>query len=103
MSLRFLDGATGDGGSPRLYQQGDDFLVQGYTVTETQLLAELNIPDGETVMRVPQWLWNYLPDRQRMNLRTEERLGQQMPVRLGQDARHREVRDLYALVAEEEE
>lgn len=105
MSLQFLGGATGDGGSPRLYQEGDDFLVQGYTVTETQLLAELNIPDGETVVRVPQSLWKYLPDRLRMNQRTEEgrRRGEQMPVRLGQDARHRELRELYAAVAEEEE
>ena len=54
-----------NGGSPRLYQEGDDFLVQGYTVTEPQLLAELNIPDGETVVRVPQSLWKYLPARQR--------------------------------------
>jgi hypothetical protein len=72
LSLQFLGGDTGDGGSPRLYQEGDDFLVQGYTVTETQLLAELNIPDGETVVRVPQSLWKYLPARQRINQRTEE-------------------------------
>jgi len=30
-------------------------------VTEPQLLAELNIPDGETVVRVPCSLWAYLP------------------------------------------
>ena len=41
-------------------------------MTETQLLAELNIPDGETVVRVPQSLWKYLPARQRINQRTEE-------------------------------
>jgi hypothetical protein len=61
LSLTFLGGDTGDGGSPRLYQEGDHFLVQGYIVTEPQLLAELNIPDGETVVRVPASLWNYLP------------------------------------------
>jgi hypothetical protein len=44
-----------------LYQEGDDFLVQGYIVTEPELLAELNIPDGETVVRVPASLWKYLP------------------------------------------
>ena len=61
MSLRFLGGETGSCGSPRLYQEGDDYLVQGYTVTDAPLLAELNIPDGETVVRVPQSLWKYLP------------------------------------------
>jgi hypothetical protein len=60
MSIRFLGGDTGNGGSPRLYQDGDDYLVQGYTVTEPQLLAELNIPDGEAVVRVPPSLWKYL-------------------------------------------
>jgi hypothetical protein len=60
MSIRFLGGDTGGGGSPRLYQDGDDYLVQGYAVTEPQLLAELNVPDGEAVVRVPQSLWKYL-------------------------------------------
>jgi hypothetical protein len=63
MSIRFLGGDTGNGGSPRLYQDGDDYLVQGYTVTEPQLLAELNIPDGEAVVRVPPSLWKYLSNR----------------------------------------
>jgi hypothetical protein len=64
LALKFLGGDTGDGGSPRLYQEGDDFLVQGYIVTETELLAELDIPDGETVVRVPRSLWKYLPPGQ---------------------------------------
>jgi len=100
LSLQFLGGDTGDGGSPRLYREGDDFLVQGYSVTEPQLLAELRIPDGETVVRVPQSLWKYLPARQLVNQRTEEEWREQMPVRLGQNAGHCEMRDLYA---EEEE
>jgi len=60
MSIRFLGGDTGNGGSPRLYQDGDDYLVQGYAVTEPQLLAELDVPDGEAVVRVPPSLWKYL-------------------------------------------
>ena len=67
LALKFLGGDTGDGGSPRLYQEGDDYLVQGYIVTETELLAELDIPDGETVVRVPRSLWKYLPPGQRQN------------------------------------
>jgi hypothetical protein len=61
LPLTFLGGDTGDGGSPRLYQEDGNFLVQGYIVTEPELLAELNIPDGETVVRVPASLWKYLP------------------------------------------
>ena len=61
MGLRFLGGDTGNGGSPRLYRDGDDYLVQGYVVTEPELLAELRIPPGETVVRVPESLWQYLP------------------------------------------
>ena len=60
MSIRFLGGDTGNGGSSRLYQDGDDYLVQGYAVTEPELLAELNVPDGEAVVRVPPSLWKYL-------------------------------------------
>ena len=60
MSIRFLGGDTGGGGSPRLYQDGDDYLVQGYAVTEPELLAELDVPDGEAVVRVPTSLWKYL-------------------------------------------
>jgi hypothetical protein len=59
MSIRFLGGGTGNGGSPRLYKDGDDYLVQGYAVTDP-LLAELNVPDGEAVVRVPPSLWKYL-------------------------------------------
>jgi hypothetical protein len=62
MSILFLGGDTGNGGSPRLYRDGDDYLVQGYAVTEPQVLAELNIPDGEAVVRVPPSLWKYLAD-----------------------------------------
>jgi hypothetical protein len=72
LSLQFLGGVTSDGGSPRLYREGDDFLVQGYQVNEAQLLAQLDIPDGETVVRVPQSLWKYLPARQHENQPTEE-------------------------------
>jgi hypothetical protein len=60
MPIRFLGGDTGDGGSPRLYQQDDDYLIQGYAVTEPQLLVELDVPDGEAVVRVPVSLLKYL-------------------------------------------
>ena len=61
MALQFLGGDTGDGGSPRLYRNGDDFLVQGYAVGDPEILRQLAIPAGETVVRVPRSLWKYLP------------------------------------------
>lgn len=44
------------------YQPGsDEFFVQGYTVTDPQVLAGLNPPAGQTVIRVPTSL---LPELQ---------------------------------------
>src|ERR1700757_2832030 len=77
MGLRFLGGDTGNGGSPRLYRDGDDYLVQGYLVTEPELLAKLRIPPGETVVRVPESLWKYLPATPRM---TRNSKGSSRPV-----------------------
>ena len=77
MNLRFLGGDTGNGGSPRLYRDGDDYLVQGYMVTEPELLAKLRIPPGETVVRVPESLWKYLPAASRMTSHSE---GSSQPV-----------------------
>ena len=39
----------------------DEFLIQGYTVTDPQVLARLNLPAGQTVVRVPPYL---LPELQ---------------------------------------
>jgi len=61
MALQFLGGETGKSGSPRLYQDDQDFFVQGYTVTDPEILHQLAIPVGETVVRVPRSLWKYLP------------------------------------------
>jgi hypothetical protein len=63
MRIRFVGGSTGQGGSPRLYQDeaSGDFIVQGYLVTEPSDLAQMKIPDGETVVRVPASLFSYLP------------------------------------------
>ncbi|MGI9063643.1 MAG: hypothetical protein ACR2FQ_07550 [Pseudonocardiaceae bacterium] len=49
---------------PTLHYQpdSDDFLIQGYTITDREVLAELNLPAGETVVRVPAHL---LPELRR--------------------------------------
>lgn len=49
---------------PTLHYQpdSDEFLIQGYTVTDPRALAGLNLPAGHTVVRVPSYL---LPEPQR--------------------------------------
>jgi len=95
MSLRFLGGNTGGGGSPRLYREGDDYLVQGYAVTAPEVLAELNIPGGEAVVRVPRSLWQYLPAGARTSQRPE-RSGERELADCGHETCEREMRDWYA-------
>lgn len=48
---------------PTLHYQpdSDEFLIQGYTITDPWVLAELNLPAGQTVVRVPTHL---LPELQ---------------------------------------
>lgn len=48
---------------PTLHYQpdSDEFLIQGYTVTDPQVLAGLNLPAGHAVVQVPTHL---LPELQ---------------------------------------
>jgi hypothetical protein len=64
MRIRFIGGSTGQGGSPRLYRDdtSGDFIVQGYLVTDPSDLDQMKIPDGETVVRVPASLFEFLPE-----------------------------------------
>ena len=43
----------------------DTYLVQGYLVTDPEALAQMRIPDGETVVEVPKRLMKYLPPEER--------------------------------------
>jgi hypothetical protein len=61
MALHFLGGDTGNEGSPRLWEDGADLLVQGYVVEDEAILDELRLPAGETVVRVPWHLMKHLP------------------------------------------
>ncbi|MFI8854175.1 hypothetical protein ACIGW3_28810 [Streptomyces sp. NPDC053499] len=63
MRITFVGGSTGQGGSPRLYrdEESGDFIVQGYVVTDPADLTQMEIPSGETVVRVPASLFTYLP------------------------------------------
>ncbi|WP_433700813.1 hypothetical protein [Nocardiopsis sp. CA-288880] len=63
MRIEFVGGSTGQGGSPRLYQdeESGDFIVQGYVVNDPDDLKQMRIPPGETVVRVPASLFDHLP------------------------------------------
>jgi hypothetical protein len=67
MQVTFVGGSTGSAGSPRLYrdEESGDFIVQGYLVTDPSDLAQMRVPAGETVVRVPSSLWSYLPSEVR--------------------------------------
>jgi hypothetical protein len=68
--IEFVGGNTGQGGSPRIYKDADsgDFIVQGYLVEDPADLAQLKVPAGETVVRVPVDLFNHLPEEVRRGL-----------------------------------
>jgi hypothetical protein len=53
MQLSFLGKDSEGGESPTLYvTDQDSYIVQGYVVTDDEILAKLDIPDGETVVEV---------------------------------------------------
>jgi hypothetical protein len=62
VTIRFLGGDSDINGSPRLYEDSADYLVQGYVITDQAVLDQLQIPEGETVVRVPKGLMKYLPE-----------------------------------------
>jgi hypothetical protein len=53
MQLRFLGRETERGDSPTLYatDQGT-YLVQGWKVSDPQIVARLEVPEGETVVEI---------------------------------------------------
>ena len=59
MRLRMLGTTSDDGKCPTLYEDLDsgEIVVQGYTVTDPEDLAQLqNILDGESFVRIPREL-----------------------------------------------
>jgi hypothetical protein len=70
VKIAFVGGNTGQGGSPRIYrdEESGDIVVQGYLVEDPADLAQLKIPAGETVVRVPVDLFNHLPEEVKRGL-----------------------------------
>jgi hypothetical protein len=62
MRLTFLGGDSGPNGSPRAYATDrGTFVVQGYKVQDAETLAQLTIPNHETVIEIPAELLKHLP------------------------------------------
>jgi len=65
MQLRWLGTDSKDGDSPTLWDtDSDEYVVQGYIITDPRVLAQLNVPEGEAVSLIPECLMRYLPKGQ---------------------------------------
>lgn len=66
MTLRFLgkDPASPDGQSPTLYydDERDTYVFQGWKVTDPERLAQINIPEHETVIEFPKRMMQFFPE-----------------------------------------
>jgi hypothetical protein len=66
MTLRLLgtDPESPSGGSPTLYYDEDDdtYVVQGWKITDPATLAQITIPDHETVIRFPRRMMQFFPE-----------------------------------------
>jgi hypothetical protein len=61
MQLTFLGRSSEGGESPTLYATDrGSYIVQGYVVTDAEVLAKLDIPEDETVVEVYARLFAYL-------------------------------------------
>ena len=55
MQLTFLGSTSNNGGSPTLFgTDRDTYLIQGWKVLDADMLAQLNLPEHETVIEVPR-------------------------------------------------
>ncbi|TMR05425.1 hypothetical protein ETD83_06930 [Actinomadura soli] len=61
MRLTFLGKDSKPDESPTLYATDTaTYIVQGWVVTDLELLAKLDVPEGETIVEVPQGLFVHL-------------------------------------------
>lgn len=62
MQLTFLGATSNNGGSPTLFDTNrDTYVIQGWKVLDAEALAQLNIPEHETVIEVPKALLGFAP------------------------------------------
>lgn len=66
MSLRLLgkDPESPNGDSPTLYydEERNTYVFQGWKVTDPQRLAQMKIPDHETVIEFPRRMMRFFPE-----------------------------------------
>ncbi|MGJ6964963.1 hypothetical protein ACSDR0_23940 [Streptosporangium sp. G11] len=65
MKITFLGKTTTGDQSPTLYDTDEDkYLIQGWIVSDREVLDQLDIPSHETVILVPKALMSHLPKAQ---------------------------------------
>lgn len=65
MALRFLgkDPQSPINDSPTIYDNGDTYVIQGWKITNPDVLAELGqVPDHETVVEIPKRMMQFFPE-----------------------------------------
>jgi hypothetical protein len=61
MRLTFLGKSSDNGDSPTLYATDEgSYIVQGWKVTDEEVLSKLDIPDGEIVVEIYARLFGHL-------------------------------------------
>ncbi|MEV2276253.1 hypothetical protein AB0I72_11745 [Nocardiopsis sp. NPDC049922] len=54
MELKRISGDCWDGDCPAVYATDrDTYIVQGYTISDPKVLADLGLPNGESAVEVP--------------------------------------------------
>ncbi len=62
MHLTFLGSTSNNGGSPTLFDTDTGtYVIQGWKVLDADTLAQLNLPEHETVVEVPKALLGFAP------------------------------------------
>jgi hypothetical protein len=58
--LRFLGKTSSPDESPTLYAADDSYVVQGWIVTDPEILAMIRLADNETIVEIPAKLMSHL-------------------------------------------
>jgi hypothetical protein len=63
MEFLGVDGESNQGSSPTIWRDGDDYIIQGWLITDPAQLAEIgSIPANEGVVRIPKRMVQYFPE-----------------------------------------
>ena len=65
MALRFLgkDPASERGGSPTVWEDGDDYVLKGWKISDVKVLNQAGpVPDDEALIRFPKRMMQFFPE-----------------------------------------